>query len=430
MTPTAEQTARPAPYGAGSPSWTAVVAGVAVMLVGADYAVYRTLSAGTVLGLALAPVWFPAVSRYRGAWPLLSVGAMAGVAGVWLTETAATDHRTSTASTMTTTFILLNILVGVPVVLWARTAMRTSLVAVLFGAGMVAAVPLGGLGFDAHAWRFQYSVPVSVLALAVVWHLGWRWTQVVVALTLAAGSALAGGRSTFAMLLVAATVVAWQSLGHARTKAGSRLRVVALGTVLIFAIYQIGQGLILDGYLGESAQERTEVQIATTGNILLGARPEMGATVALMRDHPLGFGSGTMSSLQDIMVAKEGMASLGYNPDNGYVNKYMFGSGYELHSLIGDTWASFGVLGLVFTVMAVWLSCRSCVGLVARRAAPALLVYLAVRLLWNALFGPVLASSTLLVAAVALMLTLKGADDAFALDPSAGSPDQEPSRAA
>jgi len=418
MTPTAEQATHHTLDRADRSSLTSVVAGAAVMLVGFDYAFYRTLTVGTVVGLALAPVWFPAVARFRGAGPLLGLGALAGVAGVWLTESATSDHRTSTAATLTATFILLDILVGIAVALWARTVMRTSLVAVLFGLGMVAAVPLGGLAFDAYAWRFQYSVPVSVLLLAVAWHLGKRWLQVVLALALAAGSAAAGGRSTFAMLLVAAIVVAWQSLGSPRTKAGSRFRIVVLGAALVFAIYQIGQGLILDGYLGESAQERTEVQIATTGNILLGARPEMGATLALMRDHPLGFGSGTLSSFQDILVAKEGMARLGYDPDNGYVNKYMFGSGFELHSLIGDTWAAFGVIGLAFTVLAVWLACRSCVGLIARKAAPALLVYLAVRLVWNALFGPVLASSTLFVAAVGLLLTMRAAEGAFALDPA------------
>jgi hypothetical protein len=406
MIPTAAPQAPPAVR----VSWSGLVAGGLVALVGFDHHVYRTLSLATVAGIALVPVWWPAVSRYRGAWPLLSVGALAGIAGVWLTESAGVDHHTSTAATLTVSFVLLNILVGIALLLWARTLMRTSLVALLFGIGMVAAVPLGGLGFDEHAWRFQYSVPVSVLLLAGAWYLNKRWLEVLLALTLAAASAAAGGRSTFAMLLVAAIVTAWQGSRKAKTKTGSRLRIVLFGGALVFAIYQVGQGLILDGYLGESAQERTQVQIETTGNILLGARPELGATIALMAEQPTGFGSGTLSSLSDVRTAKAGMAELGYDPDNGYVDRYMFGAGFELHSLVGDFWAAFGLAGLAFILLAAWFACRGCVGLIARRAGPALLVYLTVRLLWNTFFGPIIASSTLVIAALGLILALKLTD--------------------
>jgi len=271
---------------------------------------------------------------------------------------------------------------------------------------MVASLPLGGLQLDENAWRFEYSLPVSVLALALAWRARRRWLEVVVALVLAAASALAGGRSTFAMLLVAAIVAAWQGTAS-KTKVGSRLRVVLFGSALVFALYQVGQGLILDGYLGESAQARTEMQIQTSGNILLGARPEMGATLALMAHHPLGFGSGTLSSLADIRIAKTGMAALGYDPNNGYVNGYMFGTGYELHSVLGDAWAAFGLPGAALILLAIWYTSRSTVSLIARRAAPALIIYLAVRLMWNALFGPILAASQLTAVAVGLLLAVK-----------------------
>lgn len=408
------------------------LSGALVVLVGFDYSVYRTLGIATVLGLVLAPVWWPAVSRFRGGWPVLGTGAVAAASGVWLTEYSSLDHRTSTALMVSVSFILLNILVGIGILLWARTHLRTSLVAVLLGLGMVLAIPVGGVRLDQDAWRFEYSVPVSVLLLALAWHARRPWLEVVLALALAGASALAGGRSTFAMLLVAAIASAWQ-MTRSRTKVGSRVRIVLFGGALVFALYQVGQGLILDGYLGESAQARTEMQIQTSGNVLLGARPELGATLALMASEPGGFGSGTLSSLADIRVAKSGMAQLGYDPDNGYVHKYMFGNGYELHSVIGDMWAAFGIAGLAFTVLAVLYGFRSALGLVASRAAPALLVYLTVRMTWNALFGPVLASSTLLAAAVGLLLALKvaGAPPGLVLlDPPTESREEPPARTA
>jgi len=390
-------------------TWPALVAGALVVLVGFDQPVYRTLSAASVAGAALAPVWWSALRHFRGARTILGLGVLALFMGLALTEASSADHRTSNSLALTTTFILINVLIGSGLLLWARTLMRTSAVAVLVGVGMLGAVLSSGLGLSAYTWRFGYSVPVAVLALALAWHAGRRKLQAVLALALAAGSALAGGRSTFAMLLVAAIVTAWQAT-TARTRSGSRAKVVALSLALVFAIYQVGQGLILDGYLGESAQARTTAQIAASGNILLGARPEMGATIALFAHQPLGFGSGTLSTLADIRVAKEGMAQLGYDPNNGYVDRYMFGSGYELHSIIGDTWARFGLAGLAFCLAAIWFTTQSVAGLVARRAAPALVTFLAVRLVWNALFGPVLSTSTLTAATIGLLLAVRSGD--------------------
>src|SRR3712207_9122030 len=44
---------------------------------------------------------------------------------------------------------------------------------------------------------------------------------------------------------------------------------------------------------------------------------------------------------------KAGMAQIGYQPNNGYVETYMFGGQFKLHSVIGDAWAYFGVAGIL-----------------------------------------------------------------------------------
>ena len=71
----------------------------------------------------------------------------------------------------------------------------------------------------------------------------------------------------------------------------------------------------------------------------------MMATLGLMHRHPLGFGSGTIPNYNDIQTAKEGMALINYNPNNGYVEHWMFSHGYAMHSMFGDLWTSYGLVG-------------------------------------------------------------------------------------
>ena len=172
----------------------------------------------------------------------------------------------------------------------------------------------------------------------------------------------------------------------------------------VFGIYQVGQGLVLDGYLGDDARDRSQAQIATSGNLLLGARPEAGATVALFLERPMGFGAGTQPSVSDVRVAKAGMAELGYDPDNGYVDNYMFGRGIVLHSLLGDAWAAYGLLGAALVVAVLWLTVGPLITLVQHRLAAALVLFLGVRMVWNAFFSPLYSSTPLIVLTLGLLV--------------------------
>ena len=96
------------------------------------------------------------------------------------------------------------------------------------------------------------------------------------------------------------------------------------------------------------------------------------------------------------------MNAIGYDPDNGYVERFMFGGHIELHSVFGDLWAQAGVAGLLLvTVMLLVLT----VG-VARRisegTASGVLLYAAAQSAWNVFFGPFFTSFPTLVIALAL----------------------------
>ena len=55
----------------------------------------------------------------------------------------------------------------------------------------------------------------------------------------------------------------------------------------------------------------------------------------------------------------QGMASLNYNPDNGYVRNYMFGHGFELHSGLVDAWIALSLPGAALVAFTVWLGLRA-----------------------------------------------------------------------
>lgn len=381
----------------------AVVAALALVVTGMRHEVYLTLTAGAIVAAALAPVWISRLSHFRGGRLLLLIGALAAAVGIWLTELAAADHRTSTKLLVATTLTLVGFLGGVGVVAWARTVMSDATVAMMYGVGLVLGISTSGR-FGANPWRFGFSLPITVLVLAFAWQRGRRWTGVFGALALAAVSAQNDGRSTFAMLLLAALLTAWVALPRPTSRRSSRLRVVVFAALLVGVVYQVGQGVILDGYLGEGTQQRTAAQVAASGSVLLGARPELGATFALVKERPGGFGSGTSATVHDILVAKSGMSRLGYDPNNGYVEVYMLGTGIELHSVLADLWALFGPMGLFLGLLIGWNVIRDLSGRLARRSADALIIFLAIRALWDLGFSPFYSAATLLMLTVGLTL--------------------------
>ncbi|GGM13302.1 hypothetical protein ACFQBY_06410 [Promicromonospora citrea] len=396
----------------GRQGWGVAATGLAVLcmvLSGFNRNIFFGLTPGLALALVLLPLWASQLRSSRWvAWT--TVLAVVSVAwGAWLTIWHADTRGVSTAGTLEASFVVLALACGVGAALWARSRTSNAVVGAAFGVGLVLGINPASETFAENPWRFGFSLPVTVLVLAIVSRFRRRWLDVVAALALAGVSALNGGRSSSAILLMVALLVVWQSWGR---PASSRL--AALRTLLLFGLLALGtylsvQAAILEGALGESAQMRTELQLSTSGTLITGGRPEIGATLALMAEAPAGFGGGSIPSMADLLVAKSGMAALGYDPNNGYVENYMFGSGFELHSVIGDLWAWCGIPGLVLSVvLLVFLVVRTAV-LTTGRAASALILFLGVKSVWNLLFAPLESALTVLVLAVALMAPVLGA---------------------
>jgi hypothetical protein len=379
------------------------LAGLGILLVGLDLDVYLGLTAGALLAGAFLPLWLGSVrgSRWTVAVFLLIVACL--VADAALSAWMSGSRVFSRVSFLESVFLLVTLAAGIGWILWARKLLPDWGIGVLFGLGLLLSVDPGSELFPVSPWKFGFALPVTVIVLALAMRARSRWVEVVALLALAGVSALSSARSGAAVLVLVLVVVVWQSMKRPTTSRGAALRTVLLVGALAVGTYFALQTAILDGAMGDEARERTLMQLDTSGSLIAGGRPELGATAALMGAQPAGFGGGTMPSMHDLQIAKSGMAGLGYDPNNGYVENYLFGAGIELHSVVGDLWAWYGLAGFVLAVvLAVFFVSRVAM-LATARSASALVLFLGIKAMWDLMFSPAESALTTLVLGVALL---------------------------
>lgn len=374
--------------------WLAVVL---VFIVALRVRLPLGLTPGLLVGTALLPVTIAVLPRARrlGATALLFLAA--AVSGVLLTMYFAADGPWSPRNFVSGSVRLLSVPVTLICLMWARSVIGTRRMIQVFATGLLVSVLLVGINAD-NPWKFSFSVPLTLLVLSLSWIYRQRAREFVALLLLTLVSVLNDSRSAAAMMLIAAVLLVAQSrVRSTPRRMGAVLLQISLTAT---AGYLATQALIREGALGEAARARTEMQVQQSGSVLVGGRPEIGASFALIRENPLGFGPGTLVTYDNLLVAKSGMASLNYDPNNGYVESYMFGSGYEVHSVIGDLWLWFGPLGLAVAMVIAGAVLQGMASAISRGAATGALLYLALRTLWDLPFSPY--PSALLTLALAL----------------------------
>jgi hypothetical protein len=378
-----------------------VLAAATGLVVGVRFPV--TLHLPTLMfSLALLPLSVGTWGLFRGA-RLVSLTAFAAAASGVLLSVVTSSHATDMSLLRTDTAQVLMLGTGFLALLWARSVVGARLVVLTYGVGTLATLVAGfaQVGAD-NPWKFGYALP-AILILLSQKHVYQRpVVECGALLALAAMSVLNDSRSLAAMLIIAAAVRF--AVRPARTESRSSVRVaVGIGLISIGGFYLV-QAMIAEGMLGEAAQARTQQQSELAGNVLLGGRPEAGAAVALVVRNPLGYGAGALPTPHDIQVAKEGMSSLNYDPDNGYVEHYMFGYGFEVHSLAGDLWIRYGLVGLVLAFGCVLLVSHGMVDALRHGAASGVMLFLAVRTIWDFAFSPFTTVMTTLMLALAVCL--------------------------
>jgi hypothetical protein len=380
------------------------LAAVVLLALGVRYLLPRGAGSGLFLAVFSAPMWISRLKQYHWARFYVAFGGLTVVWGLILTATAATDHRVSPHNAYGTTFLLLEIVTGVGVIVWARTLLPTWQVGTIYAAGLLIHAKLypGSLGAT-NPLKFNWILPLAVLAFSLAFQAN-RWIQAAMAAILGVAAAAVDARAVFGTALITLVVLAWQlrptTMNHRVQWGWTAATLVALG----FAVYNLATTLLINGYLGSEAQERSVAQVERSGSLLLGGRPELSASWALITHFPGGFGPGVIANFGEVNVAKAGMMSISYDPNNGYVNRYMFGTSVELHSTFGDLWAGFGIPGLFLALLVLVLVIGGVSRLVAARGATALVVFLSGWTLWNILFSPLLSAAPTLFLAVGLAL--------------------------
>jgi hypothetical protein len=389
------------------------LAAFALLLIGVDKhlgaGVAGAFTLGGILSILMAPLWVPVLRQYRGARPLLLLGALTVASGLVLSELAKPEHTVGRGASLDDTMLMVNSLTGIAVVLWSRRTLSPAWLGFWYGLGLIASLAVSpDSAFSTNPWKYGAAVAVAVVALSFVNRPRWRSWQLAVLIVLALISVTSDSRSYFATFLLAGILVVWQGRPRVLSRRASWTWTAAMMGGLAVVIYYLGTTLLVGGYLGKAAQERTVAQIDTSGSLIIGGRPELAASIALFKHHPFGFGVGVAPTPTEVLQAKTGMADIHYDTNNNnYVDQFMFGGHFELHSTAADVWAHFGLIGLALIIYIAFLVLRGLAESISRRAASALLLFLSFWTLWNVLFSPFLSAAPTLVLAVGLALTAR-----------------------
>ncbi len=410
-----------------------VCAAVALVALGLRYVLPQGITTGLAAALVLAPVWVSRLGRYCWARSYVALGIASIVWGLALLLVSSGTHAVSQHNAYGTVYLTLEGVLGVGVVLWARTVFAVPQLGFWYALGLLAHAKLypGVLGAS-NPLKFNWLVPLAVLVFSLAYGAS-RQVQLALAVVLAVVAGIADARAIFGTALISAVLLLWQLPPRATTRRGSWVWISVMLGALGYAVYSFASTLLIDGYLGTAAQQRSIMQVERSGSLLLGGRPELSATWALLRSVPQGFGPGTIANISEINIAKAGMASINYDPNNGYVDRFMFGSSVELHSTFGDLWAAFGVPGIALSLLIVVIVVVGVSRLVASRRGTALVFFFGIWVLWNMAFSPLLSAVPTLFLALALLMAeqprvqqLGNHLEELAPRASFGDPGQEP----
>lgn len=381
-----------------------IVAIAAVFLLGLNQQLAAGITTGTLVVAFLSPVWISTLRRFRFAVVISVLALVSLVSGIALTQFQG-DRGFDQSLATGFALVFLTGIGGLGLLLWARTVMPTYQVAIVFGLGYLLRV-MQDVASSPNPWKYQLSVPIAIIVLAFAAKTRAALPAVASLVGLGIISVAFDSRSFFGFCLLAAVLVMWQRRPRSTGRGMNKLAVFGLICAALFALYSIGTTLLVEGYLGQANQQRTVQQIEDSGSLLVGGRPEWAGTVRLMIDHPIGFGLGTMPAAEDVLTAKAGIRAIGTDTENGYVNNYMFGGHFKLHSIVADFWATFGIPGLVLGLTMIAALGYCLIDRLTTRTASGLVCLFAVLGIWDLAFGPIYKNLPDVMLALAVTLTM------------------------
>lgn len=118
--------------------------------------------------------------------------------------------------------------------------------------------------------KFAFALPIAIGLLALIGprSLG---LQFIALIGVAGLATISDARSLFGISLGAALLVARQMRPSTVERAGSWLSSAVLSVVTIVAIYNVAAALLVGGFLGAEAQQRSLAQLGNSGSLILEA---------------------------------------------------------------------------------------------------------------------------------------------------------------
>lgn len=351
-----------------------------------------------------------AIVQYRGANLLLGLWALCLFVGPALAAVTSDELGRGLDLRFGARMMLLMLSAGVSlyVLLWSRTLVGPRRTAALYAIGLV----LQGVSdFPAIAhnpWKFGFAFPVAICLLAAA---RTRAQVFFVLATTASISVIFQFRSFAAMCaLTIIVMLVGTSNGSTRRKFDARfLATFSLSTILV---YQIGTIGLLNGWFGAGLQNLALTQSrGGQVSLVVGARPEFASALALFQSRPMGFGPGVIPNLNDVATGINALDKLGVNTNTAYVKSYLFGDKLELHSVIGDLWLLFGLLGLILSAAILWYLMSGLLSEDTRLATGALGVLAGIVALWDLAFSPLSAVDNVVLTLALLLPAVTWGDD-------------------
>ena len=365
---------------------------------------HANIDAGIVLSVLVAPITLRTTLHSQIPRRLLALLLVATACGPALTVLATTTARgVDRAIEIQTLFLALSLCAAIPSVFWSAVKSGWATTLNAFALGAIVQGALDHTTWSGDPWKYVFAWPVTALVLP---KRGWGTRSRLYGIALAFALMLvsiAFDYRSFAGCLVGAVAIGVMASRHSSVRVRS---VANVGMVCLVGIglYFGGSYAATHGFLGHSIQLTSQEQTASGQTLLIGARPEFGAGVALFASRPIGFGPGVIPSEDDIAIAKDGLSDLGGATTGTFVDQFLLGDHIELHSIVWDLWVDFGLIGLAAGLYLAWLCVRLLLGAVAdQRAAPIVLLALGLSALWDVFFSPL---GNLMMDLVALLALL------------------------
>ena len=393
--------------------WEPWFAAVLLVLVGWRTEITGGIFISDCVALASLPITWSAVRTSRRFALLLILALLATAAGWALSLAAYEDFTIIAANQRTQLLLAASLPASVAAFVWGRERLGLEGAVIAFGTGAI----LGNLHLlqtSDNPWKLDLGAAVSVVVLAMSQRFG-RGGQLVAALALGGIYLVHDSRGATGMFVLIITLLVWQIISSSLSTtvlSPGRLRVrhiLLLPGLAGVAILGVVAAAIA-GYLGPDVQERTTTQLHGS-NLLIAARPELGASWALLTHRPWGYGAGLQPRYEDVRTAMQGMASVNYNPNNGYVHNYMFGHGFELHSGLADIWIALSLPGAALLLFVVWLGLRALWENLGTAHLRSWLLFAVLLMVMNAAIGPLLVLPPYLTIAAGTALCLQQSPD-------------------